>query len=532
MVTGVQVVAPGGEIERLRSFAALAIPDEEDVRPVLDALRTAADKLDKVAGTQAERAGRLADLLKIALDHYHETGDGPRPVCGRPNALTSSWRSASEAEMARLRSEAATADLATKAAEDARSMANRLLSPPPTVLEQPVEGVDPATLLAVWAAWSQPPSGEGAEGLRALAQHIEERLPELKSTCDTLSEQARVVLSEREDRWSPLASRVMTWCEQAREACARADLVPDLNKAATWLKNAIDDLRNRRLAPLAMRSTVIWGKLRQESNVELGEIRLKGTGNRREVDFQVTVDGQASSALGVMSQGEVNALALSVFLPRAALPESPFRFLVIDDPVQAMDPAKVEGLARVLSETAVDRQVIVFTHDDRLPEAVRRLMLPANILEVTRRPQSMVEIREGLDPAARAFDDAFALVNDPNVPSDIARKVVAGLCRVAVEATCIEIVRRRRLGRGDAHAEVEDALRNAHTLNKKAALALFDDVEKTGDVYDALSRAGPRYLVNTYKALNKGSHGTYYGNLDTLIINTKKLVNQLRRNIT
>ena len=47
--------------------------------------------------------------------------------------------------------------------------------------------------------------------------------------------------------------------------------------------------------------------------------------------------------------------------PRATLPASPFRFLVIDDPVQAMDPAKVDGLARVLHRTVAVRQVIVFT---------------------------------------------------------------------------------------------------------------------------------------------------------------------------
>jgi predicted ATPase len=58
---------------------------------------------------------------------------------------------------------------------------------------------------------------------------------------------------------------------------------------------------------------------------------------------------------------------LSLFIPRATLPESPFRFIVIDDPVQSMDPARVDGLARVLEAAARDRQVIVFTHDDRLP---------------------------------------------------------------------------------------------------------------------------------------------------------------------
>ena len=56
---------------------------------------------------------------------------------------------------------------------------------------------------------------------------------------------------------------------------------------------------------------------------------------------------------------------------RDAQPASSFRFLVIDDPVQAMDPAKVDGLARVLESTAVGRQVIVFTHDNRLAQAVR-----------------------------------------------------------------------------------------------------------------------------------------------------------------
>jgi predicted ATPase len=52
---------------------------------------------------------------------------------------------------------------------------------------------------------------------------------------------------------------------------------------------------------------------------------------------------------------------------------------VIDDPVQAMDPAKVDGLARVLEKAAADRQVIVFTRDNRLVEPIRQQWLPAVI---------------------------------------------------------------------------------------------------------------------------------------------------------
>lgn len=117
-----------------------------------------------------------------------------------------------------------------------------------------------------------------------------------------------------------------------------------------------DEIRNERLAPLAKQARSIWAMLRQESDVDLGAIRLAGSSTSRHVELDVSVDGAPGSALGVMSQGEVNALALSVFLPRARLPASPFRFVVIDDPVQAMDPAKVGGLARVLEKGAADRQ--------------------------------------------------------------------------------------------------------------------------------------------------------------------------------
>ena len=159
---------------------------------------------------------------------------------------------------------------------------------------------------------------------------------------------------------------------------AQADLAPvaSIKAAETWLKAATDEIRNERLAPLATQAKSIWAMLRQESNVDLGVIRLVGSTTQRHVELDVSVDGAPGSALGVMSQGEVNALALAVFLPRARLPASPFRFLVIDDPVQAMDPAKVDGLARVLEKAAADRQVIVFTHDNRLAEAIRQLGCP------------------------------------------------------------------------------------------------------------------------------------------------------------
>jgi hypothetical protein len=84
------------------------------------------------------------------------------------------------------------------------------------------------------------------------------------------------------------------------------------------------------LAPLAKQARSIWAMLRQESNVDLGAIRLAGSSTSRHVELDVSVDGAPGSALGVMSQGEVNALALAVFLPRPGCRQPVPRYACVD----------------------------------------------------------------------------------------------------------------------------------------------------------------------------------------------------------
>lgn len=187
-----------------------------------------------------------------------------------------------------------------------------------------------------------------------------------------------------------MANDLAAWVKQARESEAAAIQLADLKKAIDWLRRVGKEVRNARLAPFAQTSAQVWEMLRQESNVELGPITLEGSGPPRKVALDVTVDGIKGAALSVMSQGELHALGLALFLPRATAMESPFGFLVIDDPVQSMDPAKVDGLARVLTHVAQTRQVLVFTHDDRLATALRRArptITPTN----SRRPRRSCE---------------------------------------------------------------------------------------------------------------------------------------------
>jgi hypothetical protein len=366
-------------------------------------------------------------------------------------------------------------------------------------------GLDLGPLVEALGAWVQAGS---ITDLAALADHVERASGPLREAVARLRDAARSELGRREDAWRPVAVEVASWRAVAGEAVRGAEGVKRLKSAETWLKKTAAGIRDDRFAPIAEKSARIWQHLRQQSHVELGRIQLTGEGTRRRVALDVTVDGVEGAALGVMSQGELHSLALSLFVPRATLPESPFRFIVIDDPVQSMDPARVDGLARVLETASADRQVVVFTHDDRLPEAVRRLDIPVEILEVTRRDASVVELRRALDPVGRYLEDALAVAGTADLPSSVAAQVVPGLCRLALEAACMEVVRRRRLGRGEPHAEVEAALRDAGRLGRLLALALFDDAVRDGEVPPRLEKDGGAPFAATVRRCDEGTVGT------------------------
>jgi hypothetical protein len=247
------------------------------------------------------------------------------------------------------------------------------------------------------------------------------------------------------------------------------------------------------------------------------------------VALDVTVDGVEGAALGVMSQGELHALGLALFLPRATAAESPFGFLVIDDPVQSMDPAKVDGLARVISHVARTRQVVVFTHDDRLPAAVRQLQLPATVWAVTRRERSVVALKKTADPVQRYLDDARAMARTRQLPQDVRAVAVAGLCRGALEAACFEVIRSRKRAAGVPHADVDKALESAHTLHHVVALALFGSTTRGGDVLDKLHELGGQRFVSAFRDCKSGVHETLRGDPRRFVEDIAALAKALRQ---
>ncbi len=506
---------------RLVHVAAIDLPSADNVAVAIGRLHVADERVTSMSGTPAEDARRIASLLTVALAHQARHPGQPCPVC-RGRVLDDQWADSTRTEIARLNKAAGEADAAHAELAAASRAVRELVGGVPAVLGHDLGSeVDAAAAREAWQAWAHL-AGSGSAG--QLIASTQDAFAVLAAAVGALRAKAAAGAQQRSEAWLPVAAALASWLEQAKSSQRAEAELAEVRKAIDWLRKAGQEIRDDRMAQLTETSAQVWGMLRQESNVELGPIKLSGASTQR----HVTVDGVAGAALSVMSQGELHALGLALFLPRATSPDSPFRFIVIDDPVQSMDPAKVEGLASLLAWVGNDRQVVVFTHDDRLPEAIRRLQLPATIWEVTRREGSVVELTKNEDLVSRYIDDARALARTTELPEDARAVVVAGFCRSALEAACHEAIRARRLKAGVRHSDVERELTAAHKLRQLLALALLDDADRGGDVVAVLRQRSGQAAVKAFDAAREGTHERYQGDLRHFVEETARLANALR----
>ncbi|GAA1084055.1 AAA family ATPase [Nocardiopsis composta] len=375
----------------LRRLRRLAVPERALLTDVVNELRGAAMELAMAAGTKGDRARGTVLLLRQALEHHERhPAETDCPACGTGGALGGEWARRARAEIARLEPVAESASAAYRRVEAARDQARFLMAPRPSWLPEESE------LGRIWTEWAA--GAEIADPVQ-LAEHIEGTGRRLRSAALAARKEAGRRLDAPDDGWSALAEMLAAWVEDAHAAVAARERLDAAEQALEWFSGLAKEVRDERLGPLAAQTEHVWHRLRQERRIDLESLRLVGRGARRRVEVDVAVDGAEAeqNAPGLLSQGEFQALALSICLPRTLAAGNPFGFLVLDDPVQAMDTETVEGLAGVLAEVGAHRQIIVFTHDTRLPEALHRLGLPADVRGIERDATSNVRVA---DPAA------------------------------------------------------------------------------------------------------------------------------------
>ncbi|MET0758515.1 MAG: hypothetical protein ABWY39_11450 [Mycobacterium sp.] len=478
--------------------ARLITPTSDEVEDKCTALRQAAQSEHEEMQRSDALAADRAKLLEHGLTFHEQHGAQPCPVCGQ-GTLDDNWAVAARAALEQEQTAAEDLTAARAATHQARSAlvaVVRAVAPPP-LADTGLTKV--AAAREAYETFSKLPTSND----HTLADHVKETLAPLRAAYDTLRQEATDLIAAREDAWSPVAVQLADLVHKAEVAAEAEPKLTVATEAQKWLQANAGQLRNQRIAPLAEKAKDIWAALRQESNVDLGAIRLEGQKTSRRVVLEAAVDGSDTEAFGVMSQGELQALALAIFIPRATSEQSPFRFLVLDDPIQAMDPSKIDGFLQVLTSLAANRQVVVFTHDDRLPAAIRRSRALARIIEVTRGANSAVTVTESSRPAKRILDDAFAIAADEAVPDAVKNAAIPVLCREALEAASWDLYSSKALTKGHSRADIEDAWEAAATTPKRLALALDPDDSTAVDKWLA---AGSARRV-TMAVIRKGAHG-------------------------
>jgi len=454
-------------IAKLRSIAALEVPGASAASQIANDLRVAIDEHAGASSAANDALVARASLLRDALNLHAHAGDGRCPVC-ETGTLDAVWRASAEARLTKADEAAAAHRKVTARLNQARTAAERFFADVEAVI--PVAGVQLARLLDFDAALTK--ARVVPDTLADLPAHVEAATAELAAATEALRVEAAERAEELEDGWSPAAGAIVTWVELEKAARVDDARLDKVKAAVKWLRKCADTLRERRMAPMVEQAGDIWRRMRHESNVDIGNITLQGAATRRHVTVDATVDGAPAGALSVMSQGELHALALALFIPRATTPASPFRFLLLDDPIQAMDPAKIGGFLDVLVELAKTRQVIVFSHDDRLPAAIRARSVRAQLLDVTREQGSLVVVKENDSPADRYIGDAMALILDREMDDVVKRKATPGLFRMAIEAAAHQRFFTDRARAGSTYHETDAAWEDAKTTQQCVALAV------------------------------------------------------------
>lgn len=512
------------DLRGLRALAVLELPEEQEIAGAFAEARRLDARLEELGQTDAERIDALAELIQAGLGFQHSHGDelpADCPLCGAQGTIDEGWVLRAQAEAEELnRQSRSFRETRTSRTAAIGAVRGLFAIDERALLDGATAGLDTAHASEALGRWRDLVVADDRSLLadaESVAQRLREQLEALRSAAE--QEEQR-----RTDAWRPVRDQIVGWVTLARQAARDREIVPTLKTGEKWLAEAMVTLRRERLAPVVEGARANWAELRHESNVALGEVELRRSGTQRFAAFDVAIDGAGASAFGVMSQGELSALAISVFLPRAMLPGSPFGFMLIDDPVQSMDPAKVDGLARVLARASGERQVIVFTHDERLPEAIRRLGLDARIMRVQRRARSKLEVVASVPPSDRYIGEAFAIAKGEDLPEEVKARVIPGFCRSAIEAACETRIRRRLISQGVPYSQIDEQLAGLESLSAFLAGVFELSLGQGREIAARVERLGGREAVAIVDLARRGAHQRLEIDAEELVRGARKLV--------
>jgi DNA repair exonuclease SbcCD ATPase subunit len=354
---------------------------EAEIRPSIEALREA-------IAVEEQRRSDLQQLAALALEHLGP----PCPVCGQEHdidetrtrlralldasdsveevratlrdleARATSFhneRIKAEAELESLRARALSVETEQRAVVDAQTTVASARDSLQDLLRVQVPIADAATLVT-----------ERISELEVLLARLEAARSELDrlGALETRAQASRVDLVARRGRLDATEREV----EDLGSRVARAQAV------CRWVGNQSQTISAEimnRSAPLAdalFRRFDVHPTFRRFA---FQAERVREAGHLRPWVFD-DAGHQDGNAVQVLSAGQLNALAVSLFLALNLEEQSRFEVALLDDPVQNMDDLNVLSLIDVMRALRSRRQLILTTHDIVLAQLLQTKLRP------------------------------------------------------------------------------------------------------------------------------------------------------------
>lgn len=379
------------EATEARDSAAAAVANSEEEHGNSEKLALQRDQLGKAimrAREELKGLNELYCLLSDAHSYIEEHKSSSCPVCEKPAdgaqltmALARRLQDLNSQEISAKEMDIKSAEAKLKACENAEIALSRLRRQ----LESAQKDVD-GLIPKMKAALSVETLAE-AKAQQRLAAAISKG----KSDCKRLEEQTGTLLEQIEGLNSQLAALSLgvlpvlekrvellaheSEAKEARKKHARAErkaaelelIGVELERIQKALLTAKERLASKRLDYAKPRALSIYEQLVRHPRFNAFEIATTPMSRKVDYNFVVSVAGKSGTereARLVLSDGQITATAIGIFIGLAESAGHALDLLFIDDPTQNIDAPCKEAMARLMTEIAEKRQVVISTHDD------------------------------------------------------------------------------------------------------------------------------------------------------------------------
>lgn len=289
----------------------------------------------------------------------------------------------------------------------------------------------------------------------------------------TLEEIARRSLTdERGPRALARLVRLQEYVRRLREAERRSEAATAAAAATAAVLEITDNkIRTAIEAAIGRIGTLAanyYGRL--VSSPVYSDVTLEyRTGRAGGIEFSLVFDGRhrVSPPQRVMSESQLNALGLALFLAQLKVDPNPWRTIVLDDVVNSFDANHRVGLGRLLAEEFADWQVFLVTHDRVFATLARKILAGWRFSEIAAwTPTGGPVLADG--NARERLRTRLAEGRSAGELGGLARVALEQGLSLPLEKLCLEI-RYDPLGRYSAH-EYLLALRRG-LRDRKSSLA-------------------------------------------------------------